>query len=292
MTPEGLPPLNWLRAFEASARHLSFTRAATELNMTQSAVSQHVRSLEVFLGRDLFQRRTRAIDLTEAGSNYLPVVREAFNLLASGTRAFTGGDRGQTLTLQCNLAFSVFWLAPRLKRLYTAYPWLVLNIVTPSWDPQRTATHAEIEIRFGLPEDMSASAGRLTRERFFPVCRPDYQDGQLDLPSAVLLDCAGMTGSWGTWFKSQGQAFDGEGRVTIASTFVISVQMALHGAGITMIHSTLAADLLESKTMIRPFDHAPDLTEAYFLSAPADHQATPASRAFQTWIREEIASAA
>ena len=89
MQLDGLPPLNWLRAFETSARHLSFTLAASELNLTQSAVSQHVRSLESFLGRDLFLRKTRAIELTEAGANYLPVVREAFQMLASGTRAFT-----------------------------------------------------------------------------------------------------------------------------------------------------------------------------------------------------------
>ena len=166
MQLDGLPPLNWLRAFETSARHLSFTLAASELNLTQSAVSQHVRSLESFLGRDLFLRKTRAIELTEAGANYLPVVREAFQMLASGTRAFTGGDRGRTLTLHCNMAFSVHWLAPRLKRLYAAHPWIVLNIVTPIWDPERQAANAQVEIRFGRPEDMSPAAQQLTKERF------------------------------------------------------------------------------------------------------------------------------
>lgn len=115
---QSLPPLTWLRAFEATARHLSFTRAASELNLTQSAVSQHVRSLESFLNRALFLRKTRALELTEDGGNYLPVVREAFDLLASGTQAFIGADRGRSMVLQCNLAFSVFWLAPRLARLY------------------------------------------------------------------------------------------------------------------------------------------------------------------------------
>ena len=191
MQLDGLPPLNWLRAFETSARHLSFTLAASELNLTQSAVSQHVRSLESFLGRDLFLRKTRAIELTEAGANYLPVVREAFQMLASGTRAFTGGDRGRTLTLHCNMAFSVHWLAPRLKRLYAAHPWIVLNIVTPIWDPERQAANAQVEIRFGRPEDMSPAAQQLTKERFFPVCAPSYQEGEIDLETAVLLDCAG-----------------------------------------------------------------------------------------------------
>jgi len=290
MQTDGLPPLNWLRAFEASARHLSFTRAARELNMTQSAISQHVRSLESFLGRDLFLRKTRAIDLTEAGANYLPVVREAFDMLASGTRAFTGGDRGRRLTLHCNMAFSVLWLAPRLKRLYTAHPWIVLNIVTPIWDPERQAANAQMEIRFGRPEDMSPAARRLTRERFFPVCAPGYQGGEVDLETAVLFDCAGLTGSWGTWFKSQGKAFSGDGQVTLASTFVIAVQAALHGAGITMIHDTLAHDLLRSGAVRAPFGHRPALSEAYFLTAPAHHDETPAVRAFEGWLEEELAA--
>ncbi len=288
MNDEGLPPLNWLRAFEASARHLSFTRAAAELNLTQSAISQHVRSLESFLGRDLFLRRTRAIDLTEAGANYLPVVREAFNMLASGTRAFTGGDRGRNLTVHCNMAFSVLWLAPRLKRLYAANPWIVLNIITPIWDPERQAANATMEIRFGRPDDMSASAERLTHERFFPVCAPTYQGGAIDLENAVLMDCAGLTGSWGTWFKSQGKPFAADGAVTLASTFVISVQAAQNGAGLTMIHDTLASDLLQSGALICPFDHFPPLSEAYFLNAPPQHGATPASRAFEAWLRDEL----
>ncbi len=288
MRDDGLPPLNWLRAFEASARHLSFTRAAAELNLTQSAISQHVRSLESFLGRDLFLRRTRAIELTEAGANYLPVVREAFNMLASGTRAFKGGDRGRNLTLHCNMAFSVLWLAPRLKRLYDEHPWIVLNIVTPIWDPERQAANATMEIRFGRPEDMSASAERLTQERFFPVCAPDYQGGRVDLETAVLMDCAGLTGSWGTWFKSQGKPFVADGNVTLASTFVISVQAARHGAGLTMIHDTLASDLLASSALVRPFDHFPALSEAYFLIGPAEHDSTPASRAFDGWLRGEL----
>lgn len=262
--------------------------AARELNLTQSAVSQHVRSLESFLGRDLFLRKTRAIILTEAGANYLPIVREAFNMLASGTRTFTGGDRGRNLTLHCNMAFSVHWLAPRLKRLYEMHPWIVLNIVTPIWDPERQAANAQVEIRFGRPEDMSTSAKRMTNERFFPVCSPTYQNGAINLESAVLLDCAGMTGSWGTWFKSQGQPFIRDGSVTLASTFVIAIQAVLYGAGITMTHDTLAGDLLANGTVIRPFDHCPPLSEAYFLTEPPEHGSTPASRAFSNWLNSEL----
>ncbi|MEJ5216656.1 LysR family transcriptional regulator [Cognatishimia sp. D5M38] len=287
-TTQSLPPLTWLRAFEASARHLSFTRAASELNLTQSAVSQHVRSLESFLNRALFVRKTRALELTEDGSNYLPVVREAFDLLASGTQAFIGGDRGRSMVLQCNLAFSVFWLAPRLARLYAQHPWLVLNIVTPIWDPDRHAAGATIDIRFGRSEDMSRASIRLTREQFFPVCAPSYQDGDIDLTTATLFDCAGVTGSWGKWLKSKSPQSLPPRAVNLTSTFNISMQAAIYGAGITMSHNTLARDILARGDLLEPFDHRPELSEGYFLQPAPEHGSTPASRAFQGWIEEEM----
>ena len=155
--------------------------------MTQSAVSQHVRSLEAFLGRELFIRRTRALHLTEAGANYLPTIREAFGLLASGTRAFRGGDRGRSLLVQCNLAFSVFWLAPRLAGLLEAHPWLLLNLTTPIWDPERSARSAEMEIRYGRPGEMSDAAVRLAYDRYYPVCRPGYAEGDSDWARVTAL---------------------------------------------------------------------------------------------------------
>ena len=291
MAPTNLPPLTWLRAFEATARHLSFTRAAGELNLTQPAISQHVRSLESFLGRDLFIRKTRALELTEAGGAYLPVIREAFELIASGTQAFVGGDRGRVLVLQCNLAFSVFWLAPRLKDFYARNPSIVLNIVTPIWDPERHAEGAAVEIRFGRPEEMSRHAERLTNDCYFPVCAASYQNGDVNLETAKLLDCAGITGSWSTWFKSWGRPFTRGNEVTLASTFVISIHAALGGAGITMAHDTLVSEMLSDGRLIRPFDHAPPLSEGYFLMGPPDHSATPASRSFLDWLNEQMGRA-
>lgn len=290
MSQSNLPPLTWLRAFEASARHLSFTRAAAELHLTQSAVSQHVRSLESYLGRDLFLRKTRALELTEDGGNYLPSLREAFDLIASSTQTFIGADKGTNLTLQCNMAFSVFWLAPRLKQLYEAYPWLVLNIVTPIWDPERHASKATIEIRFGRPEEMSATARCLATDRCFPVCSPDYQEGAPDLETAKLFDCAGTTATWSTWYKTRGETFHRDDEVNLASTYVIAITAAMRGAGLSMAHDLLVRDLLEDGSLVRPFEHSAPLAEAYFLFPPSAHAQTPASEAFLNWIGEELGS--
>ena len=289
MSDTPLPPLNWLRAFEAAARHLSFTRAVVELNVTQSAVSQHVRSLEAFLGRELFIRRTRALDLTEAGANYLPTIREAFGLLASGTRAFRGDDRGRSLIVQCNLAFSVFWLAPRLAGLVEAHPWLVLNLTTPIWDPERSASSAEVEVRFGHPNDMSEVATRLTFDRYYPVCRPGYAAGDPDWTRAPLFDCAGVMENWEAWLASQGCKMPVGKRVHLGSTYAVSVQAALHGAGLTMAHDTVASGLLDSGALVRPYTHTVAMSAAYFLIAPPGHGETPASRAFVEWILDETA---
>ncbi len=286
--PSGLPPLTWLRAFDESARHLNFTRAATELNLTQSAVSQHVRSLEAFLGRDLFIRKTRRLELTEDGANYLPGIREAFGLIASSTRSFIGRDRGQMMSLQCNMAFSVFWLAPRLHRLYARHPWLVLNIVTPIWDPERHAEHAALEIRFGRPEEMSETAQRLTNDRFYPVCAPDYQKGEFDLETATLFDCAGTIGTWDAWRQACGVPFNRTGEINLASTYVIAITAALNGAGMTMAHDTLVSNLVSDGRLIRPFAASAPLVEGYYLFAPSPHAITPASSAFLDWMHEEI----
>lgn len=289
MPQSSLPPVTWLRAFDAAARHLSFTQAGRELGLTQSAVSQHVRNLESFLGRDLFVRKTRALDLTEDGACYLPVVREAFDVLSRGTEAFIGGGKGKTLTLQCNMAFSIYWLAPRLPTLYAEHPWLVLNIVTPIWDPERHAEAAKVEIRFGRAADMSPSAERLTHEKYFPVCRPEYQDGAIDLATARLFDCAGVTGTWSSWFASQGLELDRSAEVNLGSTFVIAVSACLAGAGLTMAHTTLASRLLGDGALMAPFEHCPALAEAYYLMPPPSHNETPASRAFVDWLRAELA---
>ncbi|MEL6647414.1 MAG: LysR family transcriptional regulator [Pseudomonadota bacterium] len=284
-----LPPLTWLRAFEAAARHLSFTRAAGELSLTQSAISQHVRSLEAFLGTELFVRRTRALDLTEAGSNYLPVVREAFDLIATGTQAFTGVDRGQTMVLNCSMAFSALWLAPRLHRLYARHPWMVLNVVTHIWDPDKNAGRAGMDIRFGRPEDMSPEARKITQERYFPVCAPSYAARGIDLGTAPLFDCAGITGTWDAWFKSGGGAQYAGRPVNLSSTYVVAMMAARGEAGLTMAHDTLVSDMLQKGEIARPFDHAPRLVESYFFTPPAPHAVTPASQALEDWLHAELA---
>ena len=282
-----LPPLTWLRAFEAAARHLSFTQAAAELNLTQSAVSQHVRRLESAVGMILFIRKTRALQLTEGGSNYLPVVQEAFEILATGTRALTG-DRGRQLRVRCNLAFSTFWLAPRLGTLLEAHPWLSLNLTTPIWDPQNVEDVPEVEVRFGRPALMPDTGTRLATERAYPVCTPQAEPALRDWETAPLFDCTGVTTNWEAWLTSQGRALPPDRNVNFASTYVVAMTAVLNGGGLSMTHDTLAGGLLEDGRLDRPYSHSVAMPEGYFLLAPASHDETPAARTFVEWIEGQF----
>ncbi len=279
-----LPPLSWLRAFEAAARNLSFTIAAREIHVTQSAVSQHVRNLEAYLGCQLFIRKTRAIELTEAGENYLPIVSNAFQTIAAGTRSMQKSDPAKNLGLHCNLAFATFWLNPRLQRLDRVLPAINLNLVTPIWDPERIADNSAVEIRFGLPTSMPDNAIRMTRDRYYPVVSAQFES---PLESSRLFDCAGITANWDNWLSAQNEVTIESPEVSYASTYVVALGAALHGAGYAMAHDTLAQDLVNQGRLVKPFATECELNEAYFLIPPSSSLATAASNQFCDWILRE-----
>ena len=291
MSRPDLPPLTWLRAYEAAARHLSFTLAAKELNLTQSAISQHVRSLETWLGHDLFLRRTRALSLTEAGANYLPVVREAFQLLAGGTRALVGGDRGHRLRLNCNMSFAAYWLAPRMGRLRDALPWLQLHVMTATWGPQMEPGNTDFEIWFLRPEEMSADAELLFTESLSPVCAPGFAGDAPDWLRDPLMDCAGVLSGWHSWAEAAGRPLAPGQRVELMSTYVISLSAALNGQGLAMGQGFMPRALQATSALIEPWpDQRLPLSEVYFMIPPPRHAETPASRAFADWLRAEVAA--
>ncbi|WP_419912174.1 LysR family transcriptional regulator [Hoeflea sp.] len=288
MSETSLPPLNWLRAFEAAARTLSFTAAAQELHMTQPAVSQQVKALENHLGRALFVRRTRSLQLTEAGRIYLPTVQEAFETLGKGTRMLIGGDRGRVLTIHCNLAFSVLWLAPRLAGLYDRHPWMVLNIVTMVWDPKSFAPAADVEIRYGRATDDPPGSVRLGEDRCYCVASPDLEIAGEDWSRHALFDCAGIESNWEYWLAARREKLPRGRVINLATTYSVSIMAAANGAGLALAHDTLADALIDKGRLVKPFDTEVPLLEAYFLIPAATHNQTPASRAFEAWVLRQF----
>ncbi|MFD2205820.1 LysR family transcriptional regulator [Kiloniella antarctica] len=282
--------MNWLRAFEASARHLSFTGAARELNMTQSAVSQQIKSLEQHLGHPMFIRQPRTLHLTEAGERYLPVIQDAFERLQSGTQSLTGGEGHQRLTIQCNMAFSIFWLAPRLPKLLDKHPWLSVNVVPEIWTTQ-TEPSASVVIRYGRSDVASTGensrAERLSQGNFYPVCTPELT-ANADWRKDRLFDCSAVFCSWETWLSDQGLRLPSNQRVNLTSTYSITLTAAVNGAGLALGHDVLVQDMIDQGRLVKPFAHSVPMQEAYFLMIPARHSQTYASHAFIDWIQGEF----
>lgn len=282
-----LPPLNWLRAFEAAARHLSFTGAARELNMTQSAVSQQIKSLEGHMGRALFHRRPRVLELTETGKSYLPIVRDAFRTLSRGTLAVTG-QQETVVQVHTNMSFGTFWLAPRLGRFYARHPRVRLNIITELWEPpEGIATGADVEIRYSVRPSEGVATERLVQDYAYPVAAPEWVGMIGDVPGETLFDCANLMTTWAAWGEEVGLDWSGL-TVTYATTYAVALSAAVSGAGLCMAHDTIAGHLI-SRGRLKPlFDHRMPMQEAYYLITAPHLADIPGGPEFVMWLRDEI----
>lgn len=281
-----LPPLGWLRTFEAAARHLSFTGAARDLNMTQSAVSQQIKGLESHLGKTLFHRRPRALELTPTGTTYLPVVREAFRTLMNGTRAISGPQQN-VVQVQSNISFAVQWLAPRLGRFYDAHPDVLLNISTEIWEPRGMAEGADVEIRFSLGLADSVRGELLHREHYYPVCAPGYEVTLEDLHQHRLFDCANLMANFPAWAEDQSLPWPNP-PVTYTTTYMACLPAVVAGAGVGMAHDIMAGDLLRQGRLIAPFAHRAPVPEAYYLLLAPQAERSASASAFADWLRGEM----
>ncbi|WP_425079504.1 LysR substrate-binding domain-containing protein [Ruegeria denitrificans] len=285
-----LPPLGWLRTFEAAARHLSFTGAARDLNMTQSAVSQQIKSLEGHLGQPLFLRRPKALELTEAGITYLPVVREAFRTLMRGTRAVTGAQPN-AVQVQCNISFAVNWLAPRLPAFRAEHPHVQLNVFTELWEPREMAEGAAVEIRFSLRPSDTVRTEILRTEHYYPVCAPGYPVCLENLQEQPLFDCSNLLSNWPSWAEDQGLNWENP-PITYATTYLVCLSAVMAGGGLCLAHDTIASHLIKRGQLVAPFEHRVRMPESYYLLLSPQAEDTPGAVAFANWVRREIGSTA
>ncbi|WP_170763852.1 LysR substrate-binding domain-containing protein [Ruegeria lacuscaerulensis] len=288
---EFMPPLHWLRAFSASARHLSFTDAAQELLITQSAVSKQVRLLEQALGQQLFIRRHRGLNLTEAGRNYLPIVDRAFNTLEQGTRSFLGYSAGRNLHLKVNYSFASFWLMDCLDEFMDAHPDVQLTVSTALWEREFLETSADIEIHYGREETFRDGAIRLRQEMLMPVCAPEVA-ARLNTPDDLngerILDLTGISETWDFWIANSGvKGLDLNNRHYF-STYVLALKMAQAGKGVTMAHTTLVERAFERGDLVAPFDCKVVGRDGYFLIRNKGETANPHAAQFVDWIQAKF----
>lgn len=287
-----LPPLIWLRAFEAAARHLSFTDAAKELNLTQAAISKHVKSLELRLRHPLFIRRTRSLQLTKLGEAYVPKVRDAFERLAIGTREVFGGRRSDELTLRCAVSFAVNWLAPRLPDFLDRYPGKHIRIISNVWNETFDAGVYDLDIQYGNGNWHGLRSHQLSWETITPLCAPSIA-AQLKTPDDLqfhrLLHVIGYQEGWGTWLQAAQAKSVNPGQGLQFDNSLMVFEVAASGSGVALGRRSLAMQERESGRLVAPFALEVSINEAFHLLEPVGQDVHPDASLFVEWILQVAA---
>ncbi|MBM3643169.1 MAG: transcriptional regulator GcvA [Alphaproteobacteria bacterium] len=285
-----LPPLNGLRAFEAAARHMSFTEAAHELSVTQAAISHQVRGLEQRLGLRLFVRRNRSLLLSEAGQAYLPPVRAAFDQLHEATEKLLNKDKGGALTVTTTASFATKWLVPRLGGFQRAHPEIDVRIATGTGLVDFAREDVDIGIRYGRGQWPALVAERLVAEDVMPVCAPSLLKGPnalrkpADLKRATLLHIGTFPDDWQVWLTAAGvKGVDATRGVTF-DLALAAYQAAMDGLGVALGRQPLVAPDLKAGRLVMPFDFKMSTELAYYLVYPTDAIRRRKIKAFRDWL--------
>ena len=293
-----LPPLNGLRAFEAAARHLSFTRAADELNVTQTAISHQIRALEERLGVRLFRRLPRGLVLTEEAQLYLPPIRHAFDQIAAATERLSREQTGGVLTVSLLPSFAARWLVPRLGRFSAAHPDIDLRITASVDVVDFARDDVDVAIRRGLGNYPGLWVQRLFGESVYPVCAPALLEdpqglkGPQDLRHHTLLHDDDTSG-WRLWLERAGVEGVDPNRGPIFSDSGMLLQAAVEGHGVALGRSVLVSADLETGRLVRPFAEASmPFQFAYYFVCPQTHAERPKVVALRDWLLKEAAAEA
>lgn len=285
-------PLNALRAFEASARHLNFTRAAEELNVTQTAVSQHIRKLEDRLGKPLFRRLPRGLALTDEGQALLPTVAQAFSSLAAAMEKLGDTRPREVLTVGAVGTFAVGWLLPRLGDFQQTHPLVDLRLLTHNNRVDMAGEGLDYAIRFGDGAWHGTEATFILHAPLSAMCAPALAQGlqhPADLVRVPLLRSY-RADEWSAWFDVAGLPCPVLRGAVFDSSLTLA-EAAAQGAGVALLPVALFARDLQQGRLVRPF--AQQLHRgAYWLTRLQSRPLTDAMTAFGTWIQAQSVSAA
>lgn len=296
--PPRLPPLRALAAFEVAAQHLSFTRAASSLYVTQAAVSHQIKALEDRLGVTLFNRlgRGQGLELTEAGREYLPRVIEAFDIIRAATAELkaTKPKQPRALTVSSLDSFTALWLLPRLPRFFKRHPDIDVHIVAANMEDEILANDSiDIDIRYGggnWPD--SFAVRQILTEAIFPVCSPELLETgpplltPSDLAEHTLLHDV-MVVDWRQWLIAAGLPDLHCSRGPAFNHSHLVVQAAISGAGVALGRSVLVSDALHKGLLVRPFPVAVPSAYSYHLIHAKHVEPKSGVPAFIRWIEEE-----
>lgn len=274
-----LPPLTWFRSFEAAARTLSFTAAAEEIGLTQSAVSQQVRALEVSLDTPLFHRRPRGLALTDAGRMLLPEVEAALDTLKAATARHAAPPAETAVTVAASISVLEWVIAPNLATFTARHPGLTLHLKGTIWPDEFAAPRADVEIRFGSARQVGEGAQAL------PTTLAALRSPALEGPFEALpkISAAGTSVGWAEWCETAGVALRPPS--LIVDSYGLALRLAAEGQGVALANAALAARALATGRLVTAHPATVTGKEGYFLSVTTGREA---ARHFGDWIRHAM----
>ncbi|MET4798562.1 transcriptional regulator GcvA [Bradyrhizobium sp. LB11.1] len=287
-----LPSLNGLRAFEAAARHLSFTLAASELNVTQTAISHQIRRLEEELGIRLFIRQNRALALTPEARDYLPGIRAAFNDLRLATDRLLRKDDDKVLTVSTLASLAAKWLLPRLTDFQEAHPGIDVRITTSASLVDFQRDDVDAAIRYGRGQWPGVRADWLMADELFPVCSPSLLRGDKplrqpeDLRGYPLLHTSNANSDdWRLWLTAAGLPADIARQPGITFDMIfMTIQAAIDGIGVAMGRTSYVRDDVAKGRLVVPFRIALPADAGFYLVSPDGRREAPKLTAFRQWM--------
>lgn len=288
-----LPPLPWLRAFDASARLGNFTLAAEELGLTPSAVSYQVRGLEAELGHKLFLRERKSLVLTRLGQAYLPVVSKAFADLDATTSSLFGRGAEEEINLRCLSSLNLLWLLPRIGRYRAAYPGSRLRLLSATWGEPAEGEAVDVDIRYGDGTWPDGESHLLLNHEVIAVCAPQHRgDGRAEtLAATPLIELVGVVDTWPHFFAQHAPGLTPPEAVFKVDQSLIALELAVHGQGVTLVAEVFAQPYLDSRRLVRATDLSLTARQGHYIVLPAGRNPhRPEVQRLVRWLREEAAT--
>jgi DNA-binding transcriptional LysR family regulator len=294
-----LPALDLLVGFEAAARHLSFTKAGEELFLTQSAVSRQIKELEDQLGVALFQRRHRALALTEAGRSFYASAAQVLTTMRAATDRLRAQAGRKSLAVTTTNSFAALWLIPRLAGFTRTHPEVEVRIMAETRVQDLERDGLDLAIRHGPAALAGSSAVRLMGERVFPVCSPKLMKDKsrpLREPKDLRLHCLLQYDDpdgrhpwlhWKTWLEVERIADLRPAASLSFSGYEQIIPAAIAGHGVALGRSPLVRDLVASGELVAPFKSTADPARAYYAVIAKSAEGRPEVIDFVAWLREE-----
>ena len=291
-----LPSMTSLMSFEATARTLSFTKAAAELHLTQTAISHQIKNLEDLLGHKLFIRSANKLTLTKAGEEYLSTVREVIMNLSIATESLIDQNNSNVLAIECFGMFAVKQLIPRLQEFQTLHPEIMLRIRTTQQTKTNPIHNFDVAIWHGNGNWSGMDSEPLGSEEIFPVCSPTLLGGKLSLASPaemaqyriIKATSPVANDEWESWM-----AFANEGNLEFSSTIhcdhlATSLEAAVSGLGIALGRSSLVEDDLKNGVLIEPLSIRAPSSSTYYLVSPKGGDQNKKTKLFKSWLRKSM----